>query len=154
MTGAQHSPSLLWVTASLETNAGSSLAAPVPLLILLSNQPVDSSSSPASAHLLCPLVKSQETPQEHMLVQHPALCHVSPFPPLAFSLRLQRFGRDQGRLGPLPIIHTAYPSPSHKGKRSKKQKNLLYRDIFLLYKVCTVPKKERKKKGVNFFSLS
>lgn len=69
-----------------------------------------------------------------------------PLPTLAFSLHLQRLGQKQGRLGSLPPFtphtHTAIPW----GEKKSKTKNLLYRDIFLLYKVCTVPKK--KEKGV------
>lgn len=165
VVGAQRCPYLPWVTAcqhfteegqsrqtctlislSLETNAGSSLAAPFPLLTFLSNQPVDSSSSPASAPLLCPLVKSQEMPPEHMLVKCPVLCCALPFLPLAFSLHPQRLGRDQDILGPSPTIRITHPLPSHEGQKKKvKQKNLLYRDIFLLYKVCTGPKTKEKK---------
>lgn len=104
---SRHAHRLISLTP--ETNAGSSEAAPFPLLIL-SDQPVDSSSSPASAPLPCPLVKSQEMPRP------PALCCALPFPPLAFSLRLQRLGRDQGRLHPSPAIHT-----HHHPMRKKKK---------------------------------
>ena len=112
----RHTPPYAHLSLSLEANAGSSLAAPSPLLTLLGNQPVDSSSSPASAP---PLVKPQEMPTEHVLVGHPALCSAFPFPPLAFSLHLQRLGSNQGRLGPSPAIHTMYPPPSHEVKKKK-----------------------------------
>lgn len=69
-------PPCAHLSLSLEANAGSSLAAPSPLLTLLWNQPVDSSSSPASVP---PLVKPQEMPTEHMLVAHPALRSAFPF---------------------------------------------------------------------------
>lgn len=103
---------------SLETNAGSSLAAPFSFLTFLSDQPVDSSSSPASAPLLCPLVKSQETPQEHRLVRCLVFCAL-PFPPLAFSLHSQRLGRDQDRLGPPPTLHITH---THRHPMRKKKK--------------------------------
>lgn len=79
-----------------------------------------------------------------------------PLWPWALSLQSQRLGRGQGKLSPSPAHHL-YPLPTtsiprgKKKKQNKNKKNLLYRDIFLLYKVCTVPKKKRKKKGVHFF---
>lgn len=145
----RHTPPYAHLSLSLEANAGSSLAAPSPLLTLLGNQPVDSSSSPASAP---PLVKPQEMPMEHVLVGRPALCSAFPFPPLAFSLHLQRLGSNQGRLGPSPAIHTMYPPPSHEVKKKKSKtkttKKIFCTEIYFYYTKFVQYQKRKKKKKV------
>lgn len=170
MAGAPRCPHPLWVTASLgwaeedqcrqthtltslslETNAGSSLAAPFPLLTFLSDQPVDSSPSPASVPLLCPLVKSQEMPQEQMLVRCTVLGCASPFPPLTFSLHPQRLGRDRDRLGPSPTIHitNTHHHPMRKKKKSRTKKSFVQRYIFIIQSLYRT--KNERKKGVHLF---
>lgn len=171
MAGTHGRPHLLWVTASLgltgedqprHTRTRSSLSflgnkcrkffgCFLPRSSLLSDHAAGSSSSPAPPPALCPLVKSQETPEEHMRGRggpYSAVRH-RPCPPLASSHHLQRLGGNRGRLGLSLTTRPVYPPPSHEGKKKSKtktnKKNLLYRDIFLLYKVCTVPKKKEKK---------
>lgn len=175
VAGVHGCPPLLWVTASLglagedpprhthshahlslslETNAESSLAASLPHPLLLSDHTVDSSCSPASVPSpVSPCGGPRRHPRS--LCQWGAQSAMHQLcPPLAFSHHLQRLGRNRGKLGLSLSVHTIYPPSSHEGKKKSKtktKKNLLYRDIFLLYKVCTVPKKKKEKRCKFFF---
>lgn len=153
MTGAQHSLSLRRVTASLETNAGSSLAAPVPLLTLLSNQPVDSSSSPASALSCVPLRSPRRCPRSTCWcgTQHPAVrpSHLWHF--LSTSRGLEGTRADWA-LHPPFIPHTHYHPI--RGKKVKNKKIFCTEIYFYYAKFVQYQKRKEKKKGVNFFSLS
>lgn len=104
---------------------------------------------------LCVLGRSQETLKEQRLVgtQH-LLC-------VTLSLALGTFSsspeaqKRTRQIKPFthhPCIYHLHPTRKKKKVKQKQKKNLLYRDIFLLYKVCTVPKKDRKKR-CTFFSL-
>lgn len=105
---------------------------------------------------LCVLGRSQETLKEQRLVgtQH-LLC-------VTLSLALGTFSsspeaqKRTRQIKPFthhPCIYHLHPTRKKKKVKQKQKKNLLYRDIFLLYKVCTVPKKDRKKRCTFFFII-
>lgn len=158
---AAHTASWAWwertpphthLSLSLETNAGSSLAAPFPFL----HSSQTTGGLLLQPHLCPPPVSPCEVlggAPEPRLVRHPAPCCALPFSPLAFSLHLQRLGRYQGRQDPSPTIHITHLSPSQVGKKKVKQKqtkkSFVQRYIFIIQSLYST-KKERKK-GVNFF---
>lgn len=175
MAGTHGRPHLLWVTASLgltgedqprHTRTRSSLSflgnkcrkffgCFLPRSSLLSDHAAGSSSSPAPPPALCPLVKSQETPEEHMRGRggpYSAVRH-RPCPPLASSHHLQRLGGNRGRLGLSLTTRPVYPPPSHEGKKKVKQKQtkkIFCTEIYFYY-TKFVQYQKRKKKRCKFF---
>lgn len=128
----------------------------LPLLTLL-RQPAGSSSSlplPPSCVLSWSPRRWHTYPQPR-LVRHPAPCCALPFPPLAFSLCLQRLGRDgaDSTLHPPSTSHTHHhPMMGGKESKTKTNKKIFCTEIYFYY-TKFVQYQKRKKKRCKFFFI-